>query len=80
MHLRGPISKSFPSCPTMVGSNIKKGGDGRGPPKVGTKFIIFWGETNFLDFSRGNQPTLGHCGLGYEIYLGFCVGMQKIFE
>ena len=43
----------------MLGSNIKKGGDGwgGGGPKVGTIFNIFYGDTNFLDFSRGNQPT-----------------------
>ena len=46
---------------------------------MGTKFKISLRETIFLDFSRGNQPTRT-LGLGYEIYLRFCVGVQKIFE
>ena len=42
MHTRGPIFKHFLPCPAMVGSNIKKGGDGwGGPPKVGIKLKMF---------------------------------------
>ena len=52
MHPRGPIFKSF--FPAQLWGT---GGDGRGGgPKVGTKFKSFLGETNFYDFSSGNQP------------------------